>query len=247
MNKFHYTYDFDKGHYIVEDDNLAQSDKQQQQDNQKNSEQNNEIKSFKSVESDETIMNLTKTLNDKKSVYDREMAALNTQLAAAKNQVASKVNDEQSGGYDPVATNPDILSLENKILTKKTEYNTFEANIMRQILARKKQLSAIKEAKDLNMPDKLVYLINESAVSKCKIYITDLIGEGMPIFNKYSMNRCFKNTNLIYGKDRNKYFVVLVDEDDVNELYDALISVGYEKEDIQTVILSQLLNRRHMV
>ncbi len=268
MSKSIFKYDIESGHYILlnEDDNSMSSNAQEQpqaadqQSNQQvqksaGDDENAQATSAKSIDSDTILINLNKMLNDKKVMYDREMLQLNNQLTLAKQDISNKMHagDQTVASYefDPLQVHDSILSLQNKIFTKEQEFNNFNTTIQKQILARKKALAAKKksasEAKRIGVPNKVINLITESSVSKCKIYIDALCGEDMPIFNKHSLNRCFRNTNLVYGKDKRKYFVVIVDEDDVNEMYQALLDFGYDFEDIQSVILSGLMNRSHMI
>ena len=266
MSRF--IYDIESGHYIPlnEDDNSL-SDKEYGKENEKEAEDSNQNQqksgddenaqatSAKSIDSDTILINLNKMLNDKKVMYDREMLQLNNQLTLAKQDISNKMHagDQTVAAYefDPLQVHDSILSLQNKIFTKEQEFNNFNTTIQKQILARKKALAAKKksanEAKRIGVPNKVINLITESSISKCKIYIDPLCGEDMPIFNKHSLNRCFRNTNLVYGKDKRKYFVVIVDEDDVNEMYQALLDFGYDFEDIQSVIISGLMNRSHMI
>lgn len=267
-----FIYDIESGHYIAlnEDDNSLSNNanngtegnsnqnaqnNQQQPQQQTGNDDNTKATSAKSIDSDTVLLNLNKMLNDKKVMYDRELLQLNNQLTLAQQDISNKMHagDQSVAVYefDPLQVHDSILTLQNKIFTKQQEFNNFNTNIQKQILARKKELSAkkksVSEAKRIGVPDKIVKLITESSVSKCKIYIDALCGEDMPIFNKYSLNKCFKNTDLVYGKDKRKYFVVIVDEDDVNEMYKALLDFGYDFEDVQSVLLSGLMNRSHMV
>lgn len=256
MKKF--VYDIESGHYIYlnEDDNslsdVAQNQNQENSQNQ-NQENNNSQQSISAlpIESDETLTALNKALSDKKVIFDKDMTDLNNQLALAQQDISKRLNSNDKKlsnyKYDPAQVDPVILNIQNKIVTKQNEWNIFNQNIQKQILARKKELSALTKAESIGVPYKVRYMMNESAVSKCKIYIDSLTGEDKPIFNKYSLNKCFKNTNLVYGKDKKRYFVVIIDQADVDEMYQALLDFGYEFDEIQSVILSGLMDRSHMV
>lgn len=254
MEKF--VYDIESGHYmyINEDDNslsnAAQETEEKKTETSDNSQDTQSISALP-VESDETLTTLNKALSDKKVIFDKDMTNLNNQLSLAQQDISKKMNakDPKTIGYkyDPSQVDPTILSIQNKILTKQQEWDTFNQSIQKQILARKKELSAMQKAESIGVPYKVRYMMNESAVSKCKIYIDSLTGEDRPIFNKYSLNKCFKNTNLVYGKDRKRYFVVIIDQADVDEMYQALLDFGYEFEEIQSTILAGLMDRSHMV
>ena len=66
--------------------------------------------------------------------------------------------------------------------------------------------------------------------------------KGMVDFKK-----AFANSNLLFGKDKGGYFAVCVDQEDMNKLTNTLIEVGYNKDDIYSVVLSQMFDRSDLV
>jgi len=59
--------------------------------------------------------------------------------------------------------------------------------------------------------------------------------------------KAFANSNLLYGKDKDGYFVVCLDQDDLNKLTNTLIEIGYDKDEIYGVVLSQMFDRSDLV
>lgn len=244
-----YVYDIEFGHYVLneDDNNQTQSNLGSQSGQEQTSAQNTV---YKSVQTDPTIIQLTKSLNDKQIQVERELTTLNTQLNTAK-QAASKGELKNDSSYDPSEVDSNILSIQNKILTKQNEFNIFANNVNKRILARKKELSTQKQVAEymsFGMNREKARILAESKIAKCKVYLDGLVNEE-GIHDRNSLNRCFKDTNLIYGKERkgNRYFVVLIDQEDTEELYQALLDFGYDMEEVQTVIISQLMDRSHMV
>lgn len=70
----------------------------------------------------------------------------------------------------------------------------------------------------------------------------DHILKGMADFK-----RAFKDTDLLYGKDKNGYFVVCVDQEDFNTLYDTLEENSYLRDQIIDTVIPQLFDRHEMI
>ena len=111
-----------------------------------------------------------------------------------------------------------------------------------QILSK---LSAANESLRYELPEKYKGL-NESNIHTAKIYMGDLVGmendkailKGMSDFK-----RTFRDTNLLYGKDRQGYFLIILDQDDMDVMYNTLDEVGYLRDDIINTVMPQLLDR----
>lgn len=70
----------------------------------------------------------------------------------------------------------------------------------------------------------------------------DHILKGMADFK-----RAFKDTDLLYGKDRNGYFLIAVDKEDFDKVYDTLEEVGYLRDEIIDTVMPQLFDRHEMI
>ena len=60
----------------------------------------------------------------------------------------------------------------------------------------------------------------------------DHILKGMADFK-----RAFKDTDLLYGKDRNGYFLIAIDKDDMTKAFDTLEEIGYLRDEILDTML----------
>ena len=121
------------------------------------------------------------------------------------------------------------------------------ANFQDQKLAQLQKLSQTNESY-YKIPEKYKWL-NESNIHTAKIYMGDLIApddqhilKGMADFK-----RAFKDTDLLYGKDKNGYFVVCVDQEDFNTLYDTLEENSYLRDQIIDTVIPQLFDRHEMI
>ena len=105
---------------------------------------------------------------------------------------------------------------------------------------------ATMEQAGLNVPEKYKFL-NESNIHTAKIYVSNLVNDDQILKGLVDFKRVFKNTNLLYGKDREGYFIVAIDPDDFNEATEALEEVGYLRDDILDTIMPQVLDRHAMI
>lgn len=73
------------------------------------------------------------------------------------------------------------------------------------------------------LPEKYRYL-NEDGLERARIYVNGLIGEDDDylLHNMNDFRYVFENSGLVYGKNRRGYYVLCVDNDDVNRLYETL-------------------------
>ena len=70
----------------------------------------------------------------------------------------------------------------------------------------------------------------------------DHILKGMADFK-----RAFKDTDLLYGKDRNGYFLIAVDKEDLDKVYDTLEELGYLRDEIIDTFIPQVLDRTKFI
>ena len=249
IKKYKYVYDKQSGHFIKklnEDDSNVTTDTQQDNSTKNNvTADNKEGKVYsKSVESDETIqkLNIQRQQNEKK--FQDDLDTQTKLLDAAKANAAKK---QSNSIYDPVATDLNVLNIMKKINNIKKQHAIDMATIEDQRLAQLQKLSQANESY-YKIPEKYKGL-NESNIHTTKIYMGDLIApdddhilKGMADFK-----RVFKETNLLYGKDRNGYFVIAVDNDDFNVLTDTLEETGYLRDEIIDTIMPQVLGRHSLI
>ena len=255
VKKYKYVYNKKTGHFIKklnEDDSNVSTDTQQQQNNNSNTTSSttddkdtstNNI-SFKSVESDETIQSLNAKIQDNENKFQQDLNTQQKLLDAAKVAASKKA---PTGSYDPVATDTDVLNIMKKINDITKQHAIDIANFQDQKLAQLQKLSQTNESY-YKIPEKYKWL-NESNIHTAKIYMGDLIApdddhilKGMADFK-----RAFKDTDLLYGKDRNGYFLIAVDKEDFDKVYDTLEEVGYLRDEIIDTVMPQLFDRHEMI
>lgn len=256
VKKYKYVYNQKTGHFIKklnEDDSNVSTDTQQQQqtNNSNNTSSTTDNKdtstnntSFKSVESDETIQSLNAKLQDNENKFQQDLNTQQKLLDAAKVTASKKT---PTGPYDPVETDADVLNIMKKINDITKQHAIDIANFQDQKLAQLQKLSQTNESY-YKIPEKYKWL-NESNIHTAKIYMGDLIApddqhilKGMADFK-----RAFKDTDLLYGKDKNGYFVVCVDQEDFNTLYDTLEENSYLRDQIIDTVIPQLFDRHEMI
>ena len=255
VKKYKYVYNKKTGHFIKklnEDDSNVSTDTQQQQNNNSNTtssttddkDTSTNNTSFKSVESDETIQSLNAKIQDNENKFQQDLNTQQKLLDAAKVAASKKTS---TGPYDPVATDADVLNIMKKINDITKQHAIDIANFQDQKLAQLQKLSQTNESY-YKIPEKYKWL-NESNIHTAKIYMGDLIApdddhilKGMADFK-----RAFKDTDLLYGKDKNGYFVVCVDQEDFNTLYDTLEENSYLRDQIIDTVIPQLFDRHEMI
>lgn len=252
VKKYKYVYNKKTGHFIKklnEDDSNVSTDTQQQQNNTTSSTTDDKDTStnnisFKSVESDETIQSLNAKIQDNENKFQQDLNTQQKLLDAAKVAASKKT---PTGPYDPVATDADVLNIMKKINDITKQHAIDIANFQDQKLVQLQKLSQTNESY-YKIPEKYKWL-NESNIHTAKIYMGDLIApdddhilKGMADFK-----RAFKDTDLLYGKDRNGYFLIAVDKEDFDKVYDTLEEVGYLRDEIIDTVMPQLFDRHEMI
>lgn len=252
--KYKYVYDKKSGHFVKrlfeDDSNNVTTDTQQSNTNNSattsnNSDDTSVNKSFKSVESDEVIQKLNTQISDNNKKFQDELNNNQKLLDAAKVTASNKTDIK--GIYDPVATDSNVLNLMKKINDLKKNHYIQIADLENQKITQLQALSQKNESY-YRIPDKYKGL-NESNIHTAKVYMKNLIAQDEDHILK-GMNdfkRVFKNTDLLYGKDREGYFVVAVDSEDFNKLYDTLEEVGYLRDEIIDTVMPQLFDRSNMI
>lgn len=253
MKKYKYVYNTKTGHFIKklnEDDSNVKTDTDQDNNSNTNNSTNNKDDastgntSFKSVESDETIQDLTAKAQENENKFQQDLNTQQKLLDAAKVTASNKT---PTGPYDPVMTDTNVLNIMKKINDMTKQHAIDQANFQDQKLAQLQKLSQTNESY-YKIPEKYKWL-NESNIHTAKIYIGNLIKpeEDAPLKGMADFKRAFKDTDLLYGKDKNGYFVVCVDQEDFNTLYDTLEENSYVRDEIIDTVMPQLFDRHEMI
>ena len=161
------------------------------------------------------------------------------------------VNIQQSGEADQsqlnaaqktlIQANKELADAKFNMAKKANEYD----NKIFQLQA--KLVESIETARR-ELPLKYQRL-NESNIQNAKVYLNKIFDNDYQerIKGMVDFKKAFANSNLLFGKDKGGYFAVCVDQEDMNKLTNTLIEVGYNKDDIYSVVLSQMFDRSDLV
>lgn len=248
-----YCFNIKTGHYeklnfLNEDNNTQQQNTQQQEQQNNGSIENNQTKAaLTNIETTEVAAlkqekdsAIAKCNNDIKKVSDQMHI-----LESKYNDAVQKYNSDDSGQYDP----KQVYNIQKQLIVVKKQ---FEDNTLK--LA---QTTHDYNVKILNLqnsllesmytiPGKYRYL-NESNIHSAKVYINSLVGEEFPITGMVGVKHAFKTSQLFYGKDKEGYFILCIDQEDFDRMYQALTNAGYSREEILDAIMPQVFDRRELV
>ena len=228
-----YKFDINSGHYIAlnEDDNNVTV-----QTNDNNTEvQNNSVQGIP-------------TLNTPEVSTLQQETQLETILSNSVSQFNNATPDQKQNIRKTIVdTNNKILDIKTKLSNKQKDkaisQNQFELQLLQ--LQQKVNENLLPTTK---IPEKYKSL-NESNIQNAKIYLNNLVGnediyiiKGMADFK-----RALYKSELLYGKDKEGYFVICIDNEDFNKLYKAMGLVGYTRDRIIDAILPQVLDRGNMI
>ena len=240
-----YKYVYKSGHFVKKlyeaDEQTTDTQQEEQKTDNKDVSTANAGKG-KSVQSNEDMQKLDKQISDLTLRYQQDINVQNKLLTAARNAAATK---ESTGIYDPVETDANVLNIQKKINDLEKKYNMTMSTLKDQRLELLNKLASVSE-NYYKVPEKYKGL-NESNIHTAKIYMKNLINDDQILKGLVDFKRVFKNTNLLYGKDRDGYFIVALDPDDFNEATEALEEVGYLRDDILDTIMPQVLDRHSMI
>lgn len=246
-----YKFDIDLGHYIAlnEDNNNVTV-----QTNDNTVQQNNSVQGIPSLNTPDvtTLQQKMETTlktfdTDIQNLKDQEVQ-LETILSTAVSQFNNATPEQkQNIRKSIVDTNNKILDVKTKISNKQKDkavaQNQFELQVLQ--LQQKVNENLLPTTK---LPEKYKSL-NESNIQNAKIYLNNLVGnediyiiKGMADFK-----RSLYKSELLYGKDKEGYFVICIDNEDFNKLYKAMGLVGYTRDRIIDAILPQVLDRGNMI
>lgn len=246
-------FDIKTGHYVnavFEGEQESEQTQNQETQQQNQNDASTVSKGFKSVNTDEQILALEQQKQNLINDYQQRLKTQNNNLLATKQNISGNMNDYSNFAYDPVEVAADILNIENTIATLQKELADKKATIDQQIIQRKKALAAEVVAESLKtgaIPQKYSkYVLNESKLNQAKVYLDDLLfnEEYKPVIeNLPDFKKVFSNSELLYGKDKEGYFVVCADHEDYKRLLSICKALGYEKEDIDLVITPQIFDK----
>lgn len=231
-----YKFDIISGHYVVNEadnvtaDGVVDNNTQQEQEHKSvslinlNSEDVLKVKKAKQVQ----LENFDKEIQTKKDMALQIQNKI-AQLQNSGNATQSALNNLQK---ELVQINLDI---ETKIFDKaKKSYD-----MSKQILELQKNLITEK-LNTLKFPEQYKNL-NEEDINNNKIYLNNFISENNIIKNINEFKNVFRTSKLLYGTDRNGYFAVCFNNNDINRLQNILSETGYSNDLIIASITPQLI------
>lgn len=249
MKKGKYKFDLKSGHYII----LNEAEDTQAA-NQQNANNNNAsaVKPLPTLNTEEVVAETNKMqvelkkcddelakLNDTKVQLENAIAKATEQFNAAELERKDSFRQQVIDGNKKLLTV--LLNISKKEKEKADKKNQFEENILQLQLK-------VNESMRRVLPEKYRNL-NESNIHTAKIYMRDLIGndDNHIIKGMVDFKRAFGKSNLLYGKDKEGYFVVCIDQEDFDKMYNTLEETGYVRDTIIDNIMPQLFDRKEMV
>lgn len=241
-----YKYDMNIGHYVLLLEGEAPQDNTQVDQTQQNQQIQQQAQLI-NLDSEDVIKmrqereNVLKQLQD--TIEKKNNNAIQCQQAIADMQAADNVDQTQLNAAQKtyIQAQKEVSDAKFELAKKSNEYD----NKIFQLQA--KLVESIQIAKD-TLPEKYLNL-NESNVQNAKVYITKIFANDyrQRIKGMVDFKKAFASSNLLYGKDKDGYFVVCLDQEDLNKLTNTLIEIGYDKDEIYSVVLSQMFDRSDLV
>ena len=248
-----YRYDMNIGHYVLllegeapqadgtQEQNQDQEQNKEQQEIQKPQVQPINLDSEDVVKMRQEKENVLKQLQD--TIEKKTNNAIQCQQAVANIQNAENSNQTQLNAAQKtlIQAFKEVSDAKFELAKKSNEYD----NKIFQLQA--KLVEGI-EAAQISLPEKYRSL-NESNIQNAKVYLNKIFENDFQqrIKGMVDFKKAFADSNLLFGKDKGGYFAVCVDQEDMNKLTNTLIEIGYGKDDIYSVVLSQMFDRSDLV
>ena len=219
----------------------SQNQDQNQEQEQKSQAQMINLDSKEVIAMRQEKANQLKTLQD--DIEKKTNNVVQCQQAVANIQQPDKADQSQLNAAQKtlIQANKELADAKFNMAKKANEYD----NKIFQLQA--KLVESIETARR-ELPLKYQRL-NESNIQNAKVYLNKIFDNDYQerIKGMVDFKKAFANSNLLFGKDKGGYFAVCVDQEDMNKLTNTLIEVGYNKDDIYSVVLSQMFDRSDLV
>lgn len=248
-----YRYDMNIGHYVLllegeapQADGTQEQNQNQQQQQQNTEQQKPQVQPI-NLDSEDVIKmrqakeNALKQLQD--TIEKKTNNAIQCQQSVANLQAKEDVKQEELNAAQKtlIQAQKEVADAKFELAKKTNEFDNKIFQLQAQLV------ESIQIARD-TIPQKYQGL-NESNVQNAKVYITKIFENDFQqrIKGMVDFKKAFANSNLLYGKDKDGYFVVCLDQEDLNKLTSTLIEIGYDKDEIYGVVLSQMFDRSDLV
>lgn len=232
-------YDINIGHYVmmVNEDETAQTDNQ----TTTSAQPEEPAKGHKSIESNENIQKLNV---EKQNITQRYQTEKQTQQRLLNEAKRAAGAIQSNSVYDSVQTNQTVLNIRKKMIDLDLKY----AQDIHRIEDNRIQLLRQMANESYDLPEKYAHL-NESNIHQAKIYMGNLIqnDEFHIMKDMRDFKKVFADSDMLYGKDKNGYYVVCIDQEDFNKMYSTLQEEGYLRDEIISTVMPQILNRSTMI
>ena len=253
-----YKYDINIGHYVLllEGESLQADDEQIQSDTNNDETNNIENKTEDTqtqkqqiqpinLDSEDVVkmrqqkQNTLKMLNDE--LTKKRNNIIQCQQAVANAQTSNDQNTLNAAQKTLIQANKEYADKQFEIAKKTNEFDN-------RIFQLQVKLVEGIEAAQISLPEKY-RILNESNIQNAKVYLNKIFENDFQqrIKGMVDFKKAFANSNLLYGKDKGGYYAVCVDQEDMNKLTNTLIEIGYGKDDIYSVVLSQMFDRSDLV
>ena len=247
-----YKFDMNIGHYVLLLEGEApQTDgsQEQPQNQDQNQEQTQKAQvQMINLDSKEVVAMRQEKANQLKTLQDDIEKKTNNvvqcqQAIANIQQQLDKVDQSQLNAAQKtlIQANKELADAKFNMAKKANEYDNkifqLQAKLVESIEIARRKLPLKYQA------------LNESNIQNAKVYLNKIFDNDYQerIKGMVDFKKAFANSNLLFGKDKGGYFAVCVDQEDMNKLTNTLIEVGYNKDDIYSVVLSQMFDRSDLV
>ena len=247
-----YKFDMNIGHYVLLLEGEApqtdgSQDQSQNQDQNQEQAQKPQVQMI-NLDSKEVIAMRQEKANQLKTLQDDIEKKTNNvvqcqQAVANIQQQPDKADQSQLNAAQKtlIQANKELADAKFNMAKKENEYDNkifqLQAKLVESIEIARRELPLKYQA------------LNESNIQNAKVYLNKIFDNDYQerIKGMVDFKKAFANSNLLFGKDKGGYFAVCVDQEDMNKLTNTLIEVGYNKDDIYSVVLSQMFDRSDLV
>ena len=247
-----YKFDMNIGHYVLllegeESQTDGSQEQSQNQDQNQEQAQKPQVQMI-NLDSKEVVAMRQEKANQLKILQDDIEKKTNNvvqcqQAIANIQQQLDKADQSQLNAAQKtlIQANKELADAKFNMAKKANEYDNkifqLQAKLVESIETARRELPLKYQA------------LNESNIQNAKVYLNKIFDNDYQerIKGMVDFKKAFANSNLLFGKDKGGYFAVCVDQEDMNKLTNTLIEVGYNKDDIYSVVLSQMFDRSDLV
>lgn len=194
----------------------------------------------------EDVVQVQKQMSDKLASIQKDIDLKNNNAMQIEKKLADIVSKEDTDQQAINKLQSQLLQIRYEESTKKFEKAKVQNDFEKKIFILQKKLVESMTAKYI-LPEKYKNL-NESNIQNAKIHISKLIDDDCQqrISGMVDFKKAFGNSELLYGKDKNGFYAVCIDQADFNKLTNTLEEVGFLRDEILQVTLPQLFDRTNL-